>query len=906
MAFPATQLPVRVYLAPGGAPASPESWVWVDITDDVLVRDGIVIEQGRPDEATDVDPGQCRLTLRNVAGKYSPRNPASEYFGRLDRNTPLRVTVETLADDFARTVTDGWGTADSGQAWTVTGTVTDYDVAGGAATAVYSSTGYRYGLVPGQRFADGDILLSWSWSIASVTGGPVAAAVLLRGSSEGDVLCFVHVATSGVMSAVVYDRQGLIIDSATLTPTYAQNRVYWLRVQASGVHVRMRVWEDGDPEPDAWGLTAQVYDLMPGYVAVGGYRFPANSNGGHVQSIRSVSVEAERYCGAVTAWPPRWDMSRNDEYTPIVAAGVLRRIGQGAGTAASALRRHWRHELAPTAYWPLEEGSTAVRGEPAVTSGRPMATAGPVVFGGSDRPPGSAAAVAVAAGDSMAGEVGVAASTTAWTVAWCLSRDSSSAAGSVIVTWETPGGSSGAVRWRATASITGGTLTVARVDDTGAATTVLTVSSLDWSAWSLVTVSCEEDGADLYVDATVEKADGSGDSGTGNATVAGQGTDAVTRVTVTTSGAGTSPCALICHIGVLAAFITADQLTALAAAASGWDAQPATDRVEAVCRQEGILLSTPAGDGGSTALGVQQPDPALSLLREAERSAVGLLYERGPGLAYLPRESRQAPSTPWPDVAGPLTVSFDELAEVPEPTDDDQRLRNSWTVSQRDGGQATVTDQASVDAVGLYDDTVTINTAYVGELRHQAGWRVHAGTVDDMRWPRVAFDLSRAAGLWDVWPGICVADRLLLTDPPDGLPPDDVRQVIEGWTEWLAPYSWRVALSASPAAAWEAHEYGDDTTAVARYDTAGAELAAGVTSSATALTVATTSGPLWTTAAADLPFDIRLGGERITVTAISGASSPQTFTCTRAVNGVTKAHDTGAAVELWTPTRYVY
>jgi hypothetical protein len=60
--------------------------------------------------------------------------------------------------------------------------------------------------------------------------------------------------------------------------------------------------------------------------------------------------------------------------------------------------------------------------------------------------------------------------------------------------------------------------------------------------------------------------------------------------------------------------------------------------------------------------------------------------------------------------------------------------------------------------------------------------------------------------------------------------------------------------------------------------------------------VATPSGPLWS--ANDGAFDIRVGGEVVTVTAISGASSPQTFTVTRSVNGVVKAHSGGAAVEL--------
>ena len=59
--------------------------------------------------------------------------------------------------------------------------------------------------------------------------------------------------------------------------------------------------------------------------------------------------------------------------------------------------------------------------------------------------------------------------------------------------------------------------------------------------------------------------------------------------------------------------------------------------------------------------------------------------------------------------------------------------------------------------------------------------------------------------------------------------------------------------------------------------------------------------PLWTTSAGDFPFDINIGGEQITVTNITGASSPQTFTVTRSVNGVVKAQSSGADVRLFFP-----
>jgi hypothetical protein len=62
--------------------------------------------------------------------------------------------------------------------------------------------------------------------------------------------------------------------------------------------------------------------------------------------------------------------------------------------------------------------------------------------------------------------------------------------------------------------------------------------------------------------------------------------------------------------------------------------------------------------------------------------------------------------------------------------------------------------------------------------------------------------------------------------------------------------------------------------------------------------VDTITGP-----AGDFPFDVVIAGERIAVGKITGASSPQTFTVKRSVNGVVKAQNSGAAVALFqTPT----
>lgn len=49
------------------------------------------------------------------------------------------------------------------------------------------------------------------------------------------------------------------------------------------------------------------------------------------------------------------------------------------------------------------------------------------------------------------------------------------------------------------------------------------------------------------------------------------------------------------------------------------------------------------------------------------------------------------------------------------------------------------------------------------------------------------------------------------------------------------------------------------------------------------------------------PFNISAGGEEMTVTAITGAAAPQTFTVRRSANGVVKAHAAGTAVRLAHP-----
>lgn len=79
---------LKVELFIGGA--------WTDVTPD-LGDDGLTLTRGREDGDGQPGPSRMTLRLRSAAGKYSPRNPASPYFGLIGRNTAVRVSTQPTA-----------------------------------------------------------------------------------------------------------------------------------------------------------------------------------------------------------------------------------------------------------------------------------------------------------------------------------------------------------------------------------------------------------------------------------------------------------------------------------------------------------------------------------------------------------------------------------------------------------------------------------------------------------------------------------------------------------------------------------------------------------------------------------------------------------------------------------------
>jgi hypothetical protein len=149
-----------------------------------------------------------------------------------------------------------------------------------------------------------------------------------------------------------------------------------------------------------------------------------------------------------------------------------------------------------------------------------------------------------------------------------------------------------------------------------------------------------------------------------------------------------------------------------------------------------------------------------------------------------------------------------------------------------------------------------------------------------------------------------IGDRIVIVNPPPELPPDPISLIVQGYTETLGVYEHDMVINCSPESPYEIAILEDPVLGHA--DTDGSTLAGAYplgteTTISVATTGAATGSPLWTTNAPDLPFDIAVGGERMTVTNITGAASPQTFTVTRSVNSVVKGQTLGTDVRLWQP-----
>lgn len=914
MAFPQTVLPLVVELYLGGA------WVDVAALGHVYRRAMVTIERGRANFAAQVDESTCSLTLDNRDGRYSPRNPTGPYYGVLARNTPIRVAVED--GDTYLALDGGFGdraTTPDAAALGITG---DIDIRIDLALANWRSVVNlcgKYETTGDQRSwalyldDDADGALVFSWSTAGTAGtilthestvpvpAPASGRQALRvtldvndGSGNRVVTFYTAETIDGPWTVLgapettagttsIFDSTaGLEVgDIEDLGGLPVTGRVYAFELR-SGINGAVVA------NPD---FTAQA----PGATSF------ADSSGRTwtVQGGAAISNRSYRFHGEVSSWPPRWDITGEDVYAPIEAAGVLRRLARGGDALGSAM---YRGRLFDTdglvAYWPLEdaEGSTSlapalthdpmtVIGSPNLASFEGFIASNPILVLNNAELRGSAPAY-TDTGQSQ--------------VRFLLAVPSGGDADNqAIVTFYTTGS---VRRWECHYG-TGGTLGLRAFDAGG--TQLFDTGDIAFAVNGdllLVSVELTQNGANIdYTLATLEPGASSGLATSG--TLAANTVGRVGSFIVNPAGGLVNTA--IGHLSVQNAVTT---LFDLGAQLDGWQGERAGRRIERLCAEAGIAFRALGDLDDTTRMGAQLPATLIALIRAAADADAGMLYEPRDvlGLGYRTRTSLYNQ-----DARLALDYAAHELADAPSPVDDDQAIVNDVTVTREGGSSARAVQETGAlsvlsppDGVGRYPGEVTLTVEYDLDLFEQAGWRLHLGTVDEARYPQIALNLAHEsfatdAGQMEDARALEVGDRVTVANPPAFLPPETISQLVQGYAEELGNFEHTIMLNCSPGSPYQVATY-DGTARYMPYDTV---LNEALDSSETGVDITTPTGPLWDTTASG--FDVMVGGERMTVTAVGSATGTvQTLTVTRSVNGVVKSHASGAAVQLFLPAIY--
>jgi hypothetical protein len=169
------------------------------------------------------------------------------------------------SDTFGRTVSGGLGTANSGQAYTLFGTASQFSVAPNTASIAIATAGDKLGYIDLQT-ANVDITAQVALSAIPATNLATAGFVAKLSTTSNYYNATMLVAAGGAVSLRFSKviAGGLVTISTTSVPgvTYVANTFYNLRYQISWSRalqtnvMNLMLWAVGNPQPGGWMATA--------------------------------------------------------------------------------------------------------------------------------------------------------------------------------------------------------------------------------------------------------------------------------------------------------------------------------------------------------------------------------------------------------------------------------------------------------------------------------------------------------------------------------------------------------------------------------------------------------------------------------------------------------------------------
>lgn len=920
---------------------------WTDISARPRNADTIRITRGRVNEQTSATAQTCQMNLENIDGALSNRNPLSPYFGKLPRNTQVRVSAGADSNNYLKAVysdqtalLNNISTADKASL-DITGDIDircdiwpyswHTGITGlGAQGMIIASKGHATGSnLSWVFYLLGDGTLRFRWYPAGTTTGQLTAAssVPVPPTSGRLTVRVTLKANNGASgnTATFYTSDSVTGTFTQLGSTIVQSGITSISAGAAdlvfagggdssqaffsdipafgGKFYRGQVYNGiaGTLVADM-NATAQSYDTLFWSDGL------ATPNTWAITGNPRIVSDRLRFWGELSSLPQTWDITNTDTTVPVTASGMIRRLTQGANPLLSPMTTNF-DRYSPAGYWSLEDGSDATSA--------------------SSRVPGGKAGVLrlVSLGLSATGLPGSSSAAQftdpASTMTFTANRMSSTGTVSFVF-------------YCNLSSLPSTEKIMARLYTSGTAKTITV--SLTPTAW--VTRFLAADGTELTnSNVAIGSIDPSKNWVGYNLLLQNSGSNmnySIRWDNIGVFGGGVGPVSISsASAGIpTGAFFSATDTAYTSAkyahlfmstgnfdlssdafrkASNGWLGETAAARLARLAAENNVPIEIWGIQNDSELMGYQLIDTFMNNVYDCTDTDGGMFGESRSALSlfYRTRTSLEGRSD--------LTLSYaaSHLSAVPQPTEDDQAFTNDVTVSRPNGGSARSqnTDGATSVSqppagVGPYTTAVSRNVSDESRLPSIAGMMMLTGSWDEARYPNLTVGLHRTeiqsnATLTAQVMSLEIGDSSTLTGLPAGQPPDPVLELIQGYTEVLDHHTWTITSNCTPAGPYVNAALPGSTFSVVRLDATTHSLGAGINTTATSLSLVTPAGSArWIDSAtypADFPFNIKVTGEIMTVTAITGTSSPQTATVTRSVNGIVKSHNSGELVRLATP-----
>nr|MDT0658021.1 hypothetical protein [Micromonospora sp. DSM 115978] len=185
----------------------------------------------------------------------------------------LEVTgiAAAVSDQFGRSVSNGWGSADTGQAWTATGgSAANFSVGSGVGAQANSTVNDLRRCKVDTGATEVDFIADVSLSIGSALTQPATTWIAGRLADDSNYYAAaLSLSTAGVMSIRLDKRVAGSLSTVTAARTLGANSAndvwrVWLKIV--GGYIRAKCWNltTSQPEPRGWTILGSDTDLTAG------------------------------------------------------------------------------------------------------------------------------------------------------------------------------------------------------------------------------------------------------------------------------------------------------------------------------------------------------------------------------------------------------------------------------------------------------------------------------------------------------------------------------------------------------------------------------------------------------------------------------------------------------------------